>query len=175
MNDDRLRIPASDGPKSEVGQLRYSIYRSVWRKIKIAKQHECWLEVITLTESVIADRLEARLGHLAKQKPEGRKVMTAAHAAKKLRMSADARNPAAMEVYEAVRAWATARNSALHELAKLMENTVGDWNHRYEEAKRVSEAGITLAEDVSKLVRRLNRPTVRKSEIGTSQADFGNV
>ena len=51
----------SDGKKSKIGQERRHVYAGVWRAIKHATIQGCWLEVIALSESVIADRLEARL------------------------------------------------------------------------------------------------------------------
>ena len=158
MTEQKLRMPASTGKKSSVGQARKDIYKIVWRKINSAEQCECWLEVITLTESVIADRLEARLAHLANQSTDGRKAMTAAQAAKQLRVSSDTDNQKALELYKAVGDWAKKRNAALHELAKLFESTTEDWQTRYDAAKQIAKEGVTLAISVSELVKKLNSP-----------------
>jgi hypothetical protein len=158
MVDQKLRLPASTGKKSEAGQLRNEIYKRVWSQIKLATDAQCWLEVITLTESVIADRLEARLAHIAEQQSEGRRGRTAGQAAWALQRSHDAGDEVAMRCYQAVAQWCVRRNTALHELAKLFETTTGDWNSRYSDTKKISEDGVKLAKSVSTLVRRLNKP-----------------
>ncbi len=164
MGDHKYRRPASTGRKSETGQKRFDIYSRVHSQINKAKGAECWLEVITLTESLIADRLEARLAHLADQRLDGRKTMTAAQAAKALRSSADAADPVAMALYDAVGFWARSRNSALHELAKLFETTTDDWGLRYAEAKIVADAGIALLEKLKAHIKRLNKPPAKKKK-----------
>lgn len=159
-----LRLPASDGTQSTTGQARYEVYTNVWRRINAAMDAGFWLEAVTLAESIIADRLEARLAYLAGQSPDGRKVMTANQAVGQLRNGTDASNDSAMELYDRVRAWSDKRNSVLHELAKVFETTTDDWNSRYDSAKEVAEAGVKLARDISALVRKLNKPPSEKAD-----------
>jgi hypothetical protein len=151
-----IRKPASTGAKSAIGQERRQTYAAVWNAINHADQHGCWLEVITLCESLIADRLEARLAFLADQSNRARRVHTANAAAGSL-LKSPALSDDERQLCEAVRRWSRARNTALHELAKLIEGTSDSWDARWEAAKQAAEEGRALARLVSNIVQRANR------------------
>lgn len=151
-----IRKPASDGKKSAIGQERHAIYKSVWQQINHAKKARCWLEVITLAESVIADRLEARIAHINGQHEDARKARTAAQSAQKLLRIEDAKDDDIPAIYDEVSTWSKRRNMALHAMAKLFETTTNKWNERYQHAEQAAKDGENLARRVSALVRRLN-------------------
>ena len=76
-----VRKASSTGPKSAIGQERYKVYKGVWSALSHASKHACWIQVIALSESVIADRLEARLAALGGQSTASRKIRTASQSA----------------------------------------------------------------------------------------------
>ena len=153
-----LRHVASSGKSSPHGTIRYEIYKSVWKQVAKAKEAGCWLEVVTLAESIIADRLEARRAHLARQAPEGRVTKTAAQTAHDLLNGPDAKIEDVRALLEQVRTWSKGRNSVIHELAKFTESTSGEWASRYDQARHVALEGEKLARQISGVVKRLNSP-----------------
>ena len=157
LNADRLRKPASTGRTSAEGRERYVIYRNVWEQVTHAQNSQCWLEVITLAESVIADRLEARIAHICGQDSTARKVSTASKGAQRLRSLEVAVDESVLATYRRVEIWSRGRNRALHELAKLLETTSVDWPQRYQDTRQVANEGISLAKEVSRMIRRLNK------------------
>jgi hypothetical protein len=158
-----VRNVASSHPSSKEGQQRRAIYKAVWLQIARAKSSGCWLEVITLVESILADRLEARVAHINHQEAQSRKMCTAAQSAKVLLEHANGEDKDALDIYNHVVDWSNSRNSALHELAKSLEEESRIWSDRYEEARLTAVNGERLAKRISALVKKLNRP--RKAEV----------
>lgn len=154
----KTRTKASVGPTSKEGQERRAIYKAVWKRIAHAKDAGCWLEVITLAESVIADRLEARFAHIGGQSASARTIPTSANvAAKRLLEYPHEKDESESALYEEVRAWMSDRNAALHQMAKLLDGSNDAWSVRYDAARSTALKGERLARRTSALVRRLNR------------------
>jgi hypothetical protein len=153
----RSRKSASAGKKSAVGQERREIYAGVWRAIKHAAEQGCWLEVIALCESVIADRLEARLAHVGCQSAASRTIRTANQSAKLL-LDLNSLSEDEKELLRRVQPWSRLRNSAVHELAKVIEGTSATWNARQKETEEVAKQGINIARATSRWVRKVNSP-----------------
>lgn len=160
----KRRVLASTHPSSKVGQDRLAIYGAVWGRINHAKNNRCWLEVTALVESVIADRLEARVAHINCQQQEFRAARTAAQSAHLLLKTVDGGNQDARELYEKVIKWSLGRNSTIHELAKLLEGDDASWEGRYEAASKTANVGEKLARSVSALVKKLNKPNILKKK-----------
>lgn len=150
------RKPGSTGKSSLVGQERRGIYAGVWRAMKHAAEQGCWLEVIALSESVIADRLEARIAHLAGQSEKSRKIRTASQSASQL-LALASLSDADRQLLGAVRSWSKLRNSAVHELAKVVEGTSITWNERVATTKAAGEQGISIARAISNWNRKAHR------------------
>lgn len=150
------RKPASTGRTSAIGQERRNVYAGVWRAIKHAAEHGCWLEVIALSESVIADRLEARIAHLGAQTEGARKVRTASQSATQL-LLAPSLSDAERQLLENVRAWSRLRNAAVHGLAKVIDGSSTTWEERRRDTEKAAEAGIHLARTISSWVTRENK------------------
>ena len=156
-----VRKASSTGPKSAIGQERYKIYKGVWSALSHASKHACWIQVIALSESVIADRLEARLASLGGQSTASRKIRTASQSASVLLKGF---SPAGEEeaLLARVKSWSEDRNKAIHELAKVTDGDAKSWNDRWSKAEAVAKEGEKLARDISKLVRTTNTPNGTK-------------
>jgi len=151
-----LRKLASQGKHSDVGQERRGIYASAWTAINHAVDQKCWLEVIALSESIIADRLEARIAHIGKQSEESRKLRTASQSASHLlresSLSLDERH-----MLESVKAWSKLRNTAIHELAKAIDGSSVSWEQRWLAAQDAATAGMKIARLISRSVKNKNK------------------
>lgn len=150
------RKPASSGKKSAVGQERRNIYAGVWRAIKHATEQGCWLEVIALCESVIADRLEARIAHLGRQTDKARKIRTANQSANQLLLEISL-SDGDRQLLDQVKAWSKERNAAVHQLAKVIDGTSSSWEERWQVARETAEFGATLARSIARWTKAGNK------------------
>ena len=120
------------------------------------------MEAVTLLESLIADRLEARLASIHGQKSEKRKFSTLGNLTQELKGCGAGETEETKAIYERVDQWATLRNEAIHEFAKLREGSSRKWETKYKKAVKAAEEGIGLFNDLSAEVKKLNRPRRRK-------------
>lgn len=155
------------GPKSVPAQARRGLYRHAISRINNAIEQRYPLEAIALLESMIADRLEARLACLHQQSPEKRNLSTLGNLTQELSGDALKESKEAQDLYQKVKEWAHGRNEALHEMVKLAECSEKDWEEKVGEAQATAEKGLTLFRKLDALVRRLNKPT--KSATKASQ------
>jgi hypothetical protein len=145
------------GPNSLVAKARQKLYREAISRIKNAIKHRYPLEAIALLESMIADRLEARLAKIRIQDPCKGAFSTLGKLTKKLGGEELKESEAAKVLYNAVTLWADRRNEALHQMVKLAEGDTKDWAARLEEAQATAEAGMTLFRKLDRLVKGLNK------------------
>ncbi len=146
------------GSESIPAQARRELYGNAISHINIAIEHRFPLEAIALLESMMADRLEARLACLFKQDPEKRMFSTVGKLAQDLRNKKLAESDEAKAVYASVMAWANRRNEALHQMVKLAEGNEKDWAEKVREAQETAEAGLPLFRKLDALVKKLNKP-----------------
>ena len=62
---DKNRLTINDSP--EIGKLRYETYKGVLSKYKKAMEVGCYLEAITLMESIIFDRLASIVNEISEK------------------------------------------------------------------------------------------------------------
>ena len=155
------------GPKSVPAQARRELYGNAISRINNAIEHRYPLEAIALIESMLADRLEARLAHLHHQSPAKRNLSTLGKLTDELSNKASKEGDEAKYIYEEVKTWANRRNEALHEMVKLAEGSEKDWKEKVGEAQATAEAGLPLFRQLDALVSKLNKP--QKSSTKASQ------
>lgn len=146
------------GPKSVPAQARRALYGNAITQVKNAIEHRYPLEAIALLESMIADRLEARLAWVFNQDPDKQKFSTLGKLTDELCGKKSTESDDAKAVYKDVQAWADRRNEALHQMVKLADDDAKDWNARNNEAQAAAKAGLTLFRKLDALVRKLNKP-----------------
>jgi hypothetical protein len=156
-NHQKPRRAINEGPKSSVGQARYHLYGKTLNRIKDAMEVGYYLEAVTLVESLIADRLEARLALCHDQDESKRKFSTLGKLAEELSGKRLAEPASIKPYYEDVIEWADRRNKALHELAKLPENSEKDWDEEYKGVKDTAEEGLKIFRNIDQEIRNLNR------------------
>ena len=146
----------NEGPRSDVAQTRHDLYSRCITRVKEAIECGFYVEAVAIIESMIADRLEARVAFKYNQQKEKRRYSTAGSLAKNLMDSNDDPKQA-NRIYQEVIRWSYIRNHAVHQLAKLEESEEPNWDRRYQEAKDAAEEGIKLFRELDKCVGRLNR------------------
>lgn len=147
----------NDGPKSAPAQTRRKFYANAIDRIKTAIKEGYPLEAITLLESMMADRLEARLACISNQEAEKRKFSTLGRLSRELCGNASHESDDAKTVYEEVQEWASQRNESLHEMVKLAEGDAKDWKAKLKEAHSTAKDGLKLFRQLDVLVRKLNK------------------
>jgi len=154
---DKIRA-VNSGPKSVIAQKRFQLYRAASTRIQQAIKSHYPLEAIALTESMIADRLEARLACIHGQTSEKRKFSTLGKLTDELCGKNSSESIESKNVFRAVKDWADLRNEAIHEMVKVAESDNKDWSKRMEEAEVVAEKGLELFKKLNALVSKLNKP-----------------
>lgn len=138
------------------GMQRHNLYASVLAKRKKAMEDGYYLEAVTLTESIVADRLESRLSFLKGEdfsfKPLGPLIIEAG------KVETDEELKALVTDEEnGLEAWRKRRNNAIHELAKIEEDSSVPWGARYEEVRQCAESGYELFRKINARVNKLRR------------------
>jgi hypothetical protein len=142
-------------PDNTVGSERKEYYKNCFEHISSAQKNGFWLEVITLCESMISDRLESRLAWINNQSSDSRQFRTLGSL--RIKLGKNDSVPESSSILEEVKEWASKRNRALHQMVKLAEAEEGDWRSKYDQNKEVAEAGIDLFRKVDSYVRKYNK------------------
>lgn len=133
--------------ENDVGTERYCLLLAAAEKAAEAFKQGFYLEAITLTESLLATRLESRLSHIKRRqdKSEAAGFGTLAHLCKAL-LSDEAKETPGWEAYQVpiqeIRKWATQRNEALHEMAKLVAEDGDNFQEKYNRGRETALEGF---------------------------------
>lgn len=145
------------GKGTPVARQRYDLYKLANEQLKAAYEAKFYIECVSICESIIADRLEARLQFLRRDTEKPPYVASLGSLLKQLE---DTRAEVQMdlnEAYEAVREWSKARNATIHQFVKVTDrNHQSDGDDRIRQAKAAARDGIRLMRKVSALVRKHN-------------------
>ena len=137
---DKNRLTINDSP--EIGKLRYETYKGVLSKYKKAMEVGCYLEAITLMESIIFDRLASIVNEI-----NGKDISTKMSFGKLIKKTRDIEF---LSPYtEGLKKWKDNRNSAIHGMAKSLEP---GFNEKYNATKEVAEIGCELFREVDKAI-----------------------
>jgi hypothetical protein len=144
-----------------VGAKRFRLLCAAAKKAAEAFHHGFYLEAITLTESLLATRLESRLTWVreCQGKSEPVKFATLGYLCNEL-LKGDAKAAPDWAAFEdpirAIREWAEKRNGALHKMAKLVEGD-RDFNSNYNRCRITALGGfrVLLAYDAIDRSERL--------------------
>jgi hypothetical protein len=144
-NNDRLTI--NDSP--EIGNLRYHTYKGVTSKYNKALEVDCYLEAITLMESIIFDRLTSIINETQEKQVKKESFGKIIERTKDIEFLND--------LTDSLIEWKNKRNTAIHEMAKSL---YPEFNEKYDATKDVAEEGLELFRKVDKAIsnfRKTNR------------------
>lgn len=137
----------SDSGKNKVGASRFWLLRAAAKRAAEAFEQRFYLEAITLTESLLATRLESRLSHVRKCRgnskavnfdPLGRLCKDLIREDTEPVLDWEAYHPAIL----VIRDWVNERNAALHEMAKLESEDGPDFSEKYEKSREIALRGF---------------------------------
>lgn len=146
------------GPDASVATEKKELYRHTVKRINDANDAGFYLESVTLVESMITDRLEARRSKINNHSEEKRKFSTAGRLVDELCGERAGESEELKLLYQEVRAWADRRNEVLHQLAKLAEGDQRDWPTKYAVAKPTALDGMALFRRLDYAIRKVNAP-----------------
>lgn len=149
---------------TEVGRARQELYRGTYKRLKEANEAGFWIEAIALCESIISDRLQARISHLKGHSEDGRRNKMLGALLRQIK-SEDTQIgfEKLHQIYSDIENWADARNKAVHRAVKL---SVGDefrkWDDFYDALEDTARTGADLCRRLSNEQNRLKRLNKKK-------------
>lgn len=156
---------------SDVGELRHDLYRAGSKRIDEAIAAGWYLEAITLTESLIADRLESRLGFLEGKDRGFQNLGPLIKGIQKAEIDAELRHLVEQDLDD----WRDARNEAVHEILKIAVGQRDTWEARMARLRDVALEGKRVLRAVNARVSKLRRGSTKRhgKHRGTSAGLLG--
>jgi len=140
-------------PGTSVGLRRYDLYKEAYARIKLATQQGFYLEAITITESLISDRLESRLSFVKKSdfsfKTLGALIKDINHH----ETDGELKEIISSKLDE----WRVSRNKAMHEIVKISETDTRSWVTRIGELSSIAKEGLSTLRTIDKRCAALQK------------------
>lgn len=140
-----------------VAQNRYDILKEVISRYKDAMKNGYYLEAVALCESLITDRMESRYGELTKVDPEFntlsglRNLLNGNKNQPKVET-----DPTLENIYNLIcNTWASERNKAVHQAAKISKASPKVWSAFLSDAKKAAEDGMKYFRELDKQLKKL--------------------
>ena len=151
---------AKNEPGSALGSTRYELYKNAFEQVAAAFNLGFYVETISICESIIADRLEARISCIKDHDPNQHQFRTLRNSLPKLDKIEPHENVKFRKIIGEVTVWEDERNFAIHEIVKVKnDETRTSWKRRQVRLRRAARVGMRLSKSVSAEVQRLNRKT----------------
>lgn len=151
------KIRASNRIGNNVGMKRYDLYRNARAHLNKALEEGYFIECIAICESIIADRLEARISFIEHNDVQEHQFRTIGRCIQALRKIEDQESPVRILLKE-VSLWAGERNFAVHEIVKLRIDKQDDnWDQRMQRIEMAAKNGLELSKRLSAAVKKVNK------------------
>lgn len=140
-----------------VAQNRYEIYKHAMSRYKLAFEQGFYFEAVAIMESVIADRMESRIGELTNTEVSFDTLSNLRDRliGKKDKYTKIETNEDLEKLYnKIVSDWAGKRNKALHQVVKISIKEPKDWETTLSKAKEAAEEGKKYFNELNKLLKR---------------------
>lgn len=146
------------GRGTPVARQRYELYKLANEQLKKAYGAGFYIECVSICESIIADRIEARLQFLRRDRMKPSHVDSLGRLLKQIQDIEDEEQTDLREAYVLIRDWGKARNAAIHQFVKVTDhNQQLCGRDRIRQAKTAAREGIRLMRVISTLVRKHNK------------------
>lgn len=141
------------------GTRRRMLFERARLQIECSIEHGFYCEAITLSESIIADRLESRLSYLRQQNCGFQMLGGLVK-----ELGKEERNQLMLDTVQAVDVWRQLRNRAVHEMVKIAargpvddwQDKPCDWDIRTAFLKDTAHHGYELSQHIYLRVAELN-------------------
>jgi hypothetical protein len=155
MSDRRRK---DGGPNTEASRQRYELYKLAHAQYKLAYANGFFLECVCICDSIIADRLEARLQCLNKDRAEPTHIAALGPLLNKLDHKEMRDEVDLLGVYGDIRDWSQKRNKVAHQFVKVTDGNEGlSIKKRLAYARKTAREGMKLANRIKRLVQKKNK------------------
>ena len=152
-----IQIKSEYNPK--IGKAKEQLFRSAFSRIDNSISRGFHLEAITITESLICDRLETLVSVVTESRI---KAMNLGPLLKMVRQIPEFPTKLADEIDD----WRIDRNYVVHQMVKITTEEVFDWRSRMKFARVTAIRGQSLVKDVHASTNRIKRSHKRsKNEL----------
>ena len=146
------------GPNTEASRQRYELYKLAHEQYKRAYANGFFLECVCICDSIIADRLEARLQFLDKDRNEPTHVAALGPLLRDLKRKEMADELDLLAVYSDINDWSQDRNKVAHQFVKVTDGNEGlSIKKRLAFARKTAREGMKLANRIKRLVQKKNK------------------
>lgn len=162
VNSARMkRTPAQrleGGKGTTVARQRYELYRTANEQFKAAFEAGFYIECVSICESIISDRIEARLQFLRRGTEKPSHIDSLGRLLKQVEDIEPEDQIELRTAYASIREWGNARNETIHQFVKVTDqNRLANAKDRTRKAKTAARDGKALMKLISKLVKKHNR------------------
>jgi hypothetical protein len=155
MSDKRRK---DGGPNTEASRQRYELYKLAHEQYKRAYANGFFLECVCICDSIIADRLEARLQFFDQDRNEPTHINSLGPLLRDLDRREMRDELDLLKVYSDIRDWSQNRNKVAHQFVKVTDgNERLSIKKRLAFARKTAREGMTLANRIKRLVQKKNK------------------
>jgi hypothetical protein len=145
------------GEGTSVARQRYDLYKLANEQLKAAYEAGFYIECVSICESIISDRIEARLQFLRRGTNKPSHIDSLGRLLKQVTDIEPEDQIELRAAYVSIREWGNARNETIHQFVKVTDqNPLADPKERIQQAKTAARQGVRLMRRISALVRKHN-------------------
>jgi hypothetical protein len=146
------------GEGTAVARQRYDLYKLANEQLKAAYEAGFYIECVAICESIISDRIEARLQLLRRGTDKPSHIDSLGRLLKQIEDIESEDQTELRAAYVSIREWGNARNATIHQFVKVSDqNHQADAKDRIRQAKTAARDGKILMKLISKLVKKHNK------------------
>ena len=150
-----IQIKSKHNPK--IGKAKEELFRSAFSRIDNSISRGFHLEAITITESLICDRLETLISVVTENRI---KAMNLGPLLKIVRQLPEFPPELADEIDD----WRIDRNYVVHQMVKITTEEVFDWRSRMKFVRITAIRGQSLIKDVHATTNRIKRAQKKRKK-----------
>ena len=148
----------------EIGKLRNEYIAGSMEKIKVAKENGLFIEQIAIYESLIADRIEARIGWLQRKQSNYLTLKSLGAACMEIKTKEKKANKELFSLYDRAAAWYETRHHPIHACCKItIESEHVPFAIKYSEYQQIALEGAKVFKALS--------GAIKKVQMGEKKAD----
>lgn len=146
------------GEGTAIARQRYDLYKLANEQLKKAYEAGFFIECVSICESIISDRIEARLQYLRRGTDKPSRIDSLGRLLKQVEDIESEDQIELRAAYVSIREWGNARNETIHQFVKVTDrNQKSNGDDRIRQAKAAAREGIQLMKKISALVRKYNK------------------
>jgi len=135
------------------GQEKYEIIKAAISRYNTAIEHSFFLEATALTESLISDRLESRLGELIKGPVSFDTIGNLLNSLRKIETDFVLKEIMNRQINN----WCGDRNTVIHQAAKIELGKKKEWQDFIKQAEKTAKDGRKIFDAYNKQLNKLRR------------------